>query len=132
MVDAGAEWEYYASDITRTFPVNGKFSPEQKIIYNHVLSIQKQLIQMVRPGVTHRSLQTKALELVFFALKEEGLIESKKDIKVFYPHSFGHLLGLDVHDVTALDKDEKTFTLTIGDDFNCRTGSLHTERLQSS
>ena len=97
LVDAGVEWEYYASDITRTFPVNGRFSPEQKIIYNHVLNIQKQLIQRVRPGVTHRSLQTKALELMFFALKQEGFIENKKDIKIFYPHSFGHLLGLDVH-----------------------------------
>ena len=114
LVDAGAEWEYYASDLTRTFPVNGKFSPEQKIIYNHVLSIQKKLIQMVRPGVTHRSIQTKALELMFSVLKQEGFIENKKDIKVFYPHGFGHLLGLDVHDVTCLDKDEKTFTLQKG------------------
>ncbi len=114
LVDAGAEWEYYASDITRTFPVNGRFSPEQKTIYNHVLNIQKQLIQMVRPGVTHRSIQTKALELMFDALKQEGFIENKKDIKTFYPHSFGHLLGLDVHDVTYLDKDEKTFTLKPG------------------
>ena len=114
LVDAGAEWEYYASDITRTFPVNGRFSPEQKIIYNHVLNIQKQLIQLVRPGVTHRSIQTKALELMFSALKQEGFIENKKDIKIFYPHGFGHLLGLDVHDVTCLDQDEKTFTLQAG------------------
>ena len=114
LVDAGAEWEYYASDITRTFPVNGRFSPEQKIIYNHVLNIQKQLIQMIRPGVTHRSIQTSALEMMFSALKQEGFIENKKDIKTFYPHRFGHLLGLDVHDVTCLDKGEKTFTLQSG------------------
>ena len=114
LVDAGAEWEYYASDLTRTFPVNGKFSQEQKTIYNYVLDIQKQLIQLVRPGATHRSIQTKALELMFFALKQEGFIKNKKDIKNFYPHSFGHLLGLDVHDVTCLDEDEKTFTLQPG------------------
>lgn len=114
LVDAGAEWEHYASDITRTFPVNGKFTPEQKIIYNHVLNIQKQLIQKVRPGVTHRSIQTSALEMMFSALKQEGFIENKKEIKDFYPHSFGHLLGLDVHDVTCLDEGEKTFTLQEG------------------
>jgi len=114
LVDAGAEWEYYASDLTRTFPVNGKFSPEQKIIYNHVLNIQKELIQAVHPGVTHRSIQTRALELMFSALKQEGLVENKKDIKTFYPHGFGHLLGLDVHDVTYLDEGEKTFTLQEG------------------
>ena len=114
LVDAGAEWEYYASDLTRTFPVNGKFSPEQKKIYNHVLNIQKKLIQAVRPGVTHRSIKTKALELMFSALKEEGFIENKKDIKIFYPHGFGHLLGLDVHDVTCLDEGETTFTLQAG------------------
>lgn len=114
LVDAGAEWEYYASDLTRTFPVNGKFSSEQKIIYNHVLDIQKELIQAVRPGVTHRSINTKALELVFSVLKQEGIVKNKKDIRNFYPHGFGHLLGLDVHDVYCLDEDDATFTLQAG------------------
>ena len=102
LVDAGAEWEYYASDITRTFPVNGRFSPAQKVLYNHVLDAQKKIIDKVGPGISFKSLQRHTQELCFELLKKENILQSKhtiKDVQRLFPHNVGHFLGLDVHDV---------------------------------
>ncbi len=113
LVDAGAEWNYYASDITRTFPVNGKFSPAQKTVYNAVLNIQKTLIQMIKPDVSTTALQNCALEMVQDFLKAEKIFPevSKSNVKNVYPHNFGHLLGLDVHDVQMLEDNQRSLIL---------------------
>ena len=124
LVDAGAEYQYYASDITRTFPVNGRFSSLQKKIYNKLLSVQKLLINKLKPGISFRSIQDKAVELLSEVMIDEGFLKGslsevvEKDFyKKYFPHSFGHLLGLDVHDLTAKDagdlKLEEGFVLTI-------------------
>lgn len=124
LVDAGAEYQYYASDITRTFPVNGRFSPIQKKLYNKLLSVQKQLINELKPGISVRSIQDKAVKLLSEVMIEEGFLKGslseviKKDCyKKYFPHSFGHLLGLDVHDLTAKEagdlKLEEGFVLTV-------------------
>ena len=117
LVDAGAEWNYYASDITRTFPVNGKFSVAQKTLYNHVLSVQKQVIQMIQPGVSFRKIQNETTRLMFEFLKKENILNANhqpSDVKLFFPHNFGHLLGIDVHDVGVCKNGEKTYRLESG------------------
>ncbi|MBX9766180.1 MAG: aminopeptidase P N-terminal domain-containing protein, partial [Bdellovibrionales bacterium] len=64
LIDAGTEWNFFTGDITRTFPVNGKFTPAQKSIYEAVLEVQLKIIDMVRPGIPHKDLQTKTIELL--------------------------------------------------------------------
>ena len=124
LVDAGAEYKYYASDITRTFPVNGRFSLLQKRLYNKLLSVQKQLISHLKPGISFKSIQNKAVELLSELMIEESFlkgslseIKEKNFYKKYFPHSFGHLLGIDVHDLTAKDagdlKLEEGFVLTM-------------------
>ncbi|NQY41931.1 MAG: aminopeptidase P N-terminal domain-containing protein [Legionellales bacterium] len=106
LIDAGAEYENYASDITRTFPVNGKFTLEQKNIYNLVLKMQETGLEMIKPGAIWQEIQDKIIKelvnglikLKILSGKVEEIIENK-EYRKFYPHSFGHWLGLDVHDV---------------------------------
>ncbi|OUR64625.1 Xaa-Pro aminopeptidase [Methylophaga sp. 42_25_T18] len=106
LIDAGAEYDYYAADITRTFPVNGKYTPAQKALYNLVLDSQKAAIAEVKPGnhwnqpheAAVRVLTEGLLELGLLNGKLETLIE-KEQYRKFYMHRTGHWLGMDVHDV---------------------------------
>ncbi len=105
LVDAGAEYKGYASDITRTFPINGKFTDAQRDIYDLVLKCQKSCVDMVRPGVRLEDLKTHSIEILTEGMIELGLlkgepaklIEEKKYMQ-FYMHNLGHYLGIDVHD----------------------------------
>ena len=105
LVDAGAEYLGYASDITRTFPINGKFSEAQRDIYDLVLKTQMSCIDMVRPGVRLEDLKTHSVEMLTEGMVQLGLlkgdpaklIEEKKYMQ-FYMHNLGHFLGIDVHD----------------------------------
>ena len=106
LVDSAAEFDLYASDVTRTWPINGKFSPEQRAIYAIVLAAQKAGIEQVRPGAHVRSSHDAALRVLVEGLIELGLLSGTVDgaieseaYKPFYPHSTGHWIGLDVHDV---------------------------------
>lgn len=108
LVDAGGEYHAYASDITRTFPVNGRFTEDQKSLYNVVLKAQLAAIQLIRPGLTWHSLQNMVLETLVPALVALGILKGEVDtlIKekaydIVYMHGSGHWLGLDVHDVGA-------------------------------
>lgn len=105
LIDAGAEWEYYASDVTRTFPVNGKFNAEQRAIYELVLKSQVAAIEHIKPGVTFQSIHEVALGSICASLIELGLLDGTVDevieegsYKRFFMHKTGHWLGLDVHD----------------------------------
>lgn len=124
LVDAGAEYQYYSSDITRTFPINGKFSKAQKHLYEKVLVIQKSLIKILKPGISFKNIQDKMAELLSILMKEENLLQGsikdiivKKEYKKYCAHSFGHLLGLDVHDLTFSKTEDlilkEGFILTI-------------------
>ncbi len=124
LMDAGAEYNYYASDITRTFPVNGKFSKVQKNLYTKLLSVQKKTVESLKPGISFTDIQNKLVELLSLMMKEEGFFsESVKEIiehkkyKKYFPHSFGHSLGLDVHDPVFSEtknlKIKEDFVLTI-------------------
>ena len=105
LVDAGAEYLGYASDITRTFPINGKFTGAQRDIYDLVLQTQMSCIDMVRPGVRLEDLKTHSVEMLTGGMVKLGLlkgdpaklIEEKKYMQ-FYMHNLGHFLGIDVHD----------------------------------
>ncbi|MEN9432918.1 MAG: Xaa-Pro aminopeptidase [Pseudomonadota bacterium] len=108
LIDAGAEYQCYASDITRTFPINGKFSPEQKALYQIVLNAQYAAINAVRPEVLWDDIHQAAVNVLVDGLLEVGLLTESKDkvladglYRKFYMHRTGHWLGLDVHDVGA-------------------------------
>ena len=106
LIDAGCEHEYYASDITRTFPVNGRFSREQRALYEVVLAAQRAAIDRVRPGVDWNAPHGAAVEAITRGLVKLGLLKGKvgkliKDeaYRRFFMHRTGHWLGIDVHDV---------------------------------
>src|SRR5262249_17226885 len=106
LVDAGAEYKGYASDITRTFPINGRYTKPQREIYDLVLKAQMSCVEMVRPGVTHDQLKQHSIEVLTEGMVELGLLEGKteelikeKKYEKFYMHGLGHMLGIDVHDV---------------------------------
>ncbi len=108
LIDAGAEVACYASDITRTFPVNGRFSPEQRAVYTLVLRAQEAAIRAVRPGVGWNAAHEAAVRVLTQGLVALGLLKGKpKDLiknhayRRFYMHRTGHWLGMDVHDVGA-------------------------------
>jgi len=113
VVDAGAEsCNGYASDITRTSPVGGKFSPKQKKVYEIVLAANIESIKEVKPGITFKSVHMKSAGIIAEGLKELGLM--KGDIEkavnagahaLFFPHGLGHMLGMDVHDMEGLGED---------------------------
>jgi Xaa-Pro aminopeptidase len=107
LIDFGAEYANFAADVTRTIPVNGKFSKRQKQVYNAVLKIQKSSIKMLRPGITLEKYQKDVVKLVETELIRLGVLkkaEVKKQsedsplYKKFFPHGTSHHLGLDVHD----------------------------------
>lgn len=106
LIDAGCELDYYAADITRTFPVNGKFSDEQKAIYNIVLDAQLAAIELAKPGNTWNQPHDVTVEVITQGLLDLGLLEGKLETLIteqayrdFYMHRAGHWLGMDVHDV---------------------------------
>lgn len=99
LIDLGAEHNYYCGDLTRTFPINGKFSERQKQIYEIVLEAQEKVIQTIAPGIPLRSLNDIVKAVYGERLKEIGLIQSDEDVGKYYYHGVSHHLGLDTHDV---------------------------------
>lgn len=106
LIDAGSEYQGYAADITRTFPVNGRFSPEQKDIYNVVLNAQLACIEQLVPGATISEVMESAVTIITKGLLDLGILQGElasciaNDAhKAFFMHGLGHYLGLDVHDV---------------------------------
>ena len=98
LIDAGCETDGYASDITRTFPVNGRFSKAQKQIYRIVLDAQKSAIDCLKPGERVNKAHDTACHIISKGLTELGLITDELGLNEFYMHNTGHWLGLDVHD----------------------------------
>ncbi len=106
LIDAGCEYEGYAADITRTFPVSGQFSPEQRALYDLVLAAQKAAIAKVKPGNTWNQPHDATVRVITRGLIKLGLLKGQeRDLikseayRDFYMHRAGHWLGLDVHDV---------------------------------
>jgi Xaa-Pro aminopeptidase len=106
LIDAGAEFDYYAADITRTFPVNGRFSKAQRAIYALVLEAQEAAIEQVRPGNHWNAPHEAAVQVLAEGMVALGLIKGRASTVIkkgryrkFYVHRTGHWLGMDVHDV---------------------------------
>jgi Xaa-Pro aminopeptidase len=113
LIDAGAEYEGYASDITRTFPINGKYSAAQREIYDVVLDVQQQCVEYTVTGNTVKARQEFSIELLTEGMKKLGLLKGKtkdlikkKSYMKYYMHGVGHYLGLDVHDAGRYFTDQ--------------------------
>lgn len=113
LIDAGAEYQGYASDITRTFPVNGKFSSAQRDVYDVVLDVQLQCIEATVTGQTVKGRHELSIELLTEGMKKLGLLKGKtkdlikkKAFMKYYMHGVGHYLGLDVHDAGRYFTDQ--------------------------
>ena len=103
LADCAAEYHNYASDVTRTFPANGKFSAAQRRIYQIVLNAQNTAIGMMKPGVAWIDVTAKADSVLENGLFDLGIVKekNKREFRRFYPHGLGHAVGLDVHDVSS-------------------------------
>ena len=99
LVDAGAQWEWYNGDISRTFPVNGKFTERQKLVYNIVLEGQRRVIEAIRPGVPFSSLNELLKAYYFEELQKIGLVRTAEDVTKYYYHGVSHYLGAETHDI---------------------------------
>ena len=110
LLDAGCDWQNYASDVTRTFPISGKWpSVRAKNIYDLVDEMQSQCITKIKPGVAMRDLQTLAYKIMTAGLQKLGIFKADKSfdelyssgaVQIFLPHGLGHHVGLEVHDVS--------------------------------
>ena len=116
LIDAGAEYERYCGDVTRTFPVNGTFTDAQREIYQLVLDAQYAIIDTIRPGVSIDEPHKKSIELLTEGMLSLGLLKGKpkklikkEAYKQFYMYRVGHMIGLDVHDVNCVRDTEGEF-----------------------
>jgi Xaa-Pro aminopeptidase len=112
LIDAGAEYEGFASDITRAFPVSGRFTDAQRDIYQLVLDCQERCIEMIAPGVTLEEMHQRSVEILTEGMVRLGLLQGdvnkiieEEGYKKFYMHRLGHYLGMDVHDVGVYHAD---------------------------
>jgi Xaa-Pro aminopeptidase len=121
LVDAGCEYDYYASDVTRTWPVSGKFTAPQRAIYEVVLASQLAAIDATRPGATLEDIHRRALEVIVDGLSALGLLSGDRQKNIdealyrpFFMHRTSHWLGMDVHDVGAYFRAQKPRPLEPG------------------
>jgi len=121
LVDAGAEYKGYASDITRTFPVNGRFTQPQRDIYDLVLATETACVDRARAGISLEELKTHSIELLTEGMVRLGLLHGdvkklieEEKYKQFYMHGIGHYLGMDVHDVGLYRVDDEPRKLEPG------------------
>ena len=111
LIDAGFEYKGYAADFSRTFPVNGRFSADQAVVYDTVLTAQKQVIEAIKPGVRMEDLHMMSASIMMEGLLDMGIVKGSLDsimeaniFALFFPHGLGHFLGLDTHDVGGYPK----------------------------
>lgn len=114
LFDLGCKTNFYCSDITRTFPVNGVFTERQKEVYNEVLNVNKKCIEFLKPGVTRKEFNNYADSLIIKACYNLGLIKEDKEYRNYYWHSIGHSLGLDTHDPCDYNKPlQEGYVITV-------------------
>lgn len=113
LMDLGAEYRGYTADITRTIPVNGKFSPEQKQIYELVLAAQEEAMKVTKAGATFQELTFATQRVINKGLKDLGIIQSEDEKHRYYPHGCCHHIGLDVHDNGQYDRLRENMVITI-------------------
>jgi Xaa-Pro aminopeptidase len=121
LVDAAGEVDGYTADLTQTFPISSEFSPAQRQIYEAVLSVNREITKLARPGTNYRALHTRSVELITEHLLSLGVLTgtlkenvNQQTCRSFYPHGLGHYLGLDVHDVGTYHEMGRDFELKPG------------------
>ena len=112
LMDLGAEYRGYTADVTRTIPANGKFSPEQKEIYDLVYQSQEAAIKKAIIGNTFNDIYLESIEIISNGLIKLGIINDAKDARKYYPHGVSHHIGLDVHDPGSRTL-EKNMVITV-------------------
>lgn len=129
LIDAGAKYEHYSADVSRTFPVNGRFTKKQRAIYEIVLTAQLETIKEIRPGVKWDHLQSTAEQFITKGLIDQKLLHgnletllAKQKFKPFFMHKIGHWLGLDTHDVGQYKTYGKWRTIEPGMVFTVEPG----------
>lgn len=129
LMDAGAEYQMYAADITRTWPANGRFTPPQRAIYDVVLEAQQAALAEIRPGATFMAIHNAALRRITERLTELGVVKGdveeslrEKRFQPFFMHGTGHWLGLDVHDCGRYKTGEESRVLQPGMVFTVEPG----------
>lgn len=129
LVDAGGEVDFYTGDITRTYPVSGKFSPVQKRLYGRMVELQKNLIAMIKPGIPFTKMQETCVDgLIEIMLSESllkgnpGEIRKSGNFRKYYPHGVSHYLGSDVHDAGTLEVNGQPRTIEAGIAFTVEPG----------
>lgn len=113
LMDVGAEYHGYTADVTRTVPANGKFTPEQKAIYELVYEAQEAAFKLCKEGTTWQELDKVSRGVIADGLLKLGIISKKEEARKYYPHGLGHHIGLDVHDRNASTKLKKGMVITI-------------------
>ncbi|HLT73849.1 MAG TPA: aminopeptidase P family protein [Ohtaekwangia sp.] len=113
LMDLGAEYHGYTADITRTIPASGKFSPEQKAIYDLVLRAQEEAMKICKPGTAFDELRAATKVTINKGLKDLGIIANENEDHQYYPHGCCHHIGLDVHDRGHYNKLQENMVITI-------------------
>ncbi|WP_099065324.1 Xaa-Pro aminopeptidase [Serratia sp. BW106] len=121
LIDAGCEYKGYAGDISRTFPVNGKFSRPQRAVYDIVLASLQRALEMFKPGISIRVVNDEVVRIMITGMVELGILKGEVEQLIaeqahrpFYMHGLGHWLGLDVHDVGHYGTPDRDRTLEPG------------------
>ncbi|WP_367680771.1 Xaa-Pro aminopeptidase [Candidatus Fukatsuia anoeciicola] len=121
LIDAGCKYQGYAADITRTFPVNGKFSPPQRTIYNIVLALINKALQLLKPGISIYDVHQEVIKFMINQLLNLGILQGnveellvKQAYQSFFMHNLSHWLGIDVHDMGNCFHPEKNQILEVG------------------
>ena len=113
LMDVGAEYHGYTADVTRTIPANGKFTPEQKVIYNLVYEAQEAAFRICKEGASWEELDRVSRSVIAEGLVKLGILSKKEDVRKYYPHGLGHHIGLDVHDRSQYGNLKKGMVITI-------------------
>ena len=113
LMDVGAEYHGYTADVTRTVPADGKFSEEEKIIYQLVYDAQESAFKLLKDGAKWSEAGVAARNVIAEGLVKHGIIKDKKDVSKYYPHGLSHHIGLDVHDRGFSDTLRKDMVITI-------------------
>ncbi len=113
LMDVASEYHGYSADVTRTVPSNGKFTTEQKTIYDLVYKAQEEVFKLCRDGSTFDTIENRSREVVTDGLLKLGIIKNKKEASTYYPHGCSHFIGLDVHDKGDYNKLMANMAITV-------------------
>jgi Xaa-Pro aminopeptidase len=113
LMDVGAEYHGYTADVTRTIPADGKFSAEEKAIYQLVYNAQQAAFALLKDGAKWSEINKAAQDVIAKGLMKLGIIKTEAEYSKYYPHGLGHHIGLDVHDRGSYDKLLKNMVITI-------------------